>query len=289
MLLMAASSCRLSRSNSPFFCSSSIDLALKTATERASWPTSSWWLRPGMSIEVSLRASRSSAQPMPCRRASTRRSSSRPDGPDQQSGDGGGGAHPGDERARPRGHVVERRVRRERALLALGGERALQVPGRSRRTWRRAALACSGSRMRASSNTDGTLLLRDPRTPSRACARGRDPCAPAARRSRRCPSRRRCSSRALAAASKSRGRGGHQLALPLERGLRGRARAATALQRVLTDQRDRILGLAGKMDDAGRQQVDHGQSEGDGAVELGCDLRPRQPQPVEHGVPARRS
>ena len=34
-----------------------------------------------MSIEVSLRASRSSAQPTPCRRASTRRNSKMPSGP----------------------------------------------------------------------------------------------------------------------------------------------------------------------------------------------------------------
>ena len=84
------------------------------------------------------------------------------------------------------------------------------------------------------------------------------------------------------------GCGGHQLALPLQRGFEV-MREPDGLQRVLTDQCDRILGLAGKMDDAGRQQVHDGEREGDGAVELGCNLRPRQPQPVEHGVPARRS
>ena len=100
MLLMAASSWRLSRSSSAFFCRSSIDLALKTATERASCPTSSWCVEAGMSIEVSLRARRSSAQPMPCRRASTRRKEQEAHRADQQSGDGGGSAHPGDERPR---------------------------------------------------------------------------------------------------------------------------------------------------------------------------------------------
>ena len=241
-----------------------------------------------MSTEVSLRASRSSAEPMPCRRASTRRSKQQPDRADQQAGDGGGGAHPGDQRARPRGHAVERCVRGERALLALGGEcRAAGLEPR-RRTWRRRRGLLAGA-VRARLEHRRALRRQIRERASQACARSRRPMrASSAAISRRAPWRRparrarwhRRRNRGRAEATSWRCCSSEHLEV---------VREPDGLQRVLTDQCDRILGLAGELDDGRRQHVHDGEREGDGAVELGCDLRARQPQPVEHGVPARRS
>ena len=78
-----------------------------------------------------------------------------------------------------------------------------------------------------------------------------------------------------------------QPALLLESGFQV-VREQDGLQGFLADPTDRLLRPAGELDGGGGQQIDHGQGQGDGAIELGGDLRPRQTQSVEHWIPTRR-
>ena len=82
----------------------------------------------------------------------------------------------------------------------------------------------------------------------------------------------------MAAWSGTEGADVTSLALLLERRFRLPAQSTTLCSASSLIQPTASLRAAGKLNGGGREQIDHRQREGDGAIELGGDLRPWQPQ-----------
>jgi hypothetical protein len=203
-------------------------------------------------------------------------------GADQQACDGGR-AHPGDERPRARRDVEERRIEGLHALLALGGDVALQPLCRGRELGRRGARLL-GKLQAGEAERQRALLLQRSEPIGEAVGR---PIAHA--RHERCKFGRAVPVGALIALDgvvlAGKGCRLDEPALLLERGLRLLGEHH-ALQAVLADPAGNLFRAAGELNGGRAQEIDDRHREGYGAVELGGDLRPWQPQSFEHCKPA---
>ena len=130
-----------------------------------------------MSTEVSLRARRTRAEPMPCRRASTRRSSKRPIGPISRPVTAAAAHTQVMSDRELRRDIVESRLDRTRALLALGGEVALQRLVPRRRIAAAAALACSRQLDAREPEHQAPCCVECRERVRRACVAAGSPCA----------------------------------------------------------------------------------------------------------------
>ena len=240
-----------------------------------------------MSIDVSLRASRSRAQPMPCRRASTRRRSKRPIGPISNPVMAAA-AHTQAMSDRELAAILTRAASTARARCSRSAARPRCTASAAAANWAAAALACSGSSSRAKPKHQGTLLLECRESFGEVVWR---PVSHARHE------RGQLGVAVLVVALGAldggvvgdRGCRRHQLALLLERRFR-LLREHDALQRFLADPADRFLRAAGELNDGRREQIDHRQRRGRWrhrawwrfaavAAPIGRALHPYEPAP----------